>query len=167
MCIYYTSCPAFILLFVCVINRRLNLLLLNTGGSTCVESSIKLRGWAEILIVLLKRAHKVVSEGVLWLNLISHLSIFLMLILFMYRQLATLSKCFRAPIYPTYIRFLPSMCVLMFLKILWEHKTFFTMFTCILLIVKVFHIVSFERELAREKFLTVLYITLVELLPHY
>ena len=82
------------------------------------------------------------------------------------RQLAPLAESFGATIYPTNKRFLTGVSILVLLQILWQHESFLAMLAYVSLLISMFHVVSFERELAREQFLTSTDVALVDLFSH-
>ena len=89
-----------------------------------------------------------------------------MRILFMYGKFAPLTEGFGAPIDPTDERLLPCVCIFMFLEVLGQDESLLAVVADVLLVIKVLHVMALEGELAREKFLAVPNVALVELLTH-
>lgn len=86
--------------------------------------------------------------------------------LLMNGKFATLTEGLGAAINATDERLLPGVRVLMLLEVLGQDESLLAVLADVLLVIEVLHVVALEGEFAREKFLAVPYVALVELLPH-
>ncbi len=123
----------------------------------------------EIIIILGKLPYLIVQVLIMNSCLVySNLNLIILMDIFLvYRQLSTLPKCFLATIDTAYEWFFTSMRILVFFEVLREYEGLFTMFAYVLFLIDMFQHVSLEGKFARKKFLAVLQVALVELLPHF